>query len=122
MAGRGLLPLADDLLDLCPHGLERDVEALERLGGDAFAFVDQTQEDVLGADVVVVEQACFLLREDHHPSGPIGEPFEHVYSCLIEMPRCYPRPLSTGTPHNASLCVSVPILSLPAAGFPLRSP
>ena len=68
--------LADDLLDLAAHGLERDAERLERLGGDALALVDQPEQDVLGADVVVVEEARFFLRQDDDPAGPVGEPFE----------------------------------------------
>jgi hypothetical protein len=44
--------------------------------------VDQAQEDVLGADVVVVEHPGFFLRQDDHPSGSVGEPFEHLL-CLL---------------------------------------
>ncbi len=75
-AGR-LLALADDLLDLLAHGLERDAQALEGLGGDALTLVDEAQEDVLGADVVVVEHARLFLREHHDPTSPIGKPLEH---------------------------------------------
>jgi hypothetical protein len=32
---------------------------------------------VLGADVVVVEQAGLFLGQDDHPAGPVGESFEH---------------------------------------------
>ena len=32
---------------------------------------------MLGADVVVVEQARFFLRQHHHSSSPVGEPLEH---------------------------------------------
>ena len=78
VAGRRRAALADDLLDLAAHGLERDAEGLERLGGDALALVDEPEQDVLGADVVVVEQARFLLGEDDDPAGPVGEAFEHV--------------------------------------------
>jgi hypothetical protein len=53
--GRRLLALADDLLHLLAHGLERDAEALQGLARDALALVDQAEQDVLGADVVVVE-------------------------------------------------------------------
>ena len=67
--GGGGLALADDLLDLLAHGLERDVQGLERLGGDAFALVDQPEQDVLGADVVVVEHPRLFLREDDDPSA-----------------------------------------------------
>ena len=78
VARRRRAALADDLLDLAAHGLERDAEGLERLGGDAFALVDEAEQDVLGADVGVVEQARFLLGEDDDPAGPVGEAFEHV--------------------------------------------
>ncbi len=74
--GRGAA-VTDDLLDLRAHGFERDAERLERLGGDAFAFVDQAEQDVLGPDVVVVEQARLFLRQHHHSAGSIGEAFEH---------------------------------------------
>ena len=78
VARRRLAAVADDLLDLRAHGFERDAERLERLRRDALALVDQPEQDVLGADVVVVEQARFLLREDHHSPGPVGEAFEHA--------------------------------------------
>src|SRR5690606_7591673 len=73
-----LLPLTDDVLDLAAHGLERDVEALESLRSDTLTLVDETQQDVLGADVVVAEHARFFLRKHHDPSGPVGESLEHV--------------------------------------------
>ena len=75
--GRGLA-LADDLFDLLTDGFERDVQRLEGLGGDAFALVDQPEQDVLGADVVVVEHPGLFLRQDDDPSGSVGETFEHV--------------------------------------------
>src|SRR5204863_6006722 len=74
--GRSLPAVADDLLDLGSHRLQRDAERLERLGGDPFAFVDQAEQDVLGTDVVVVEQARFLLGEDNDPSRSVGEALE----------------------------------------------
>ena len=76
VARRRRAALADDLLDLAAHGLERDAERLERLGGDALALVDEPEQDVLGADVVVVEEACLLLGQHDDPAGPVGEAFE----------------------------------------------
>ena len=64
-----------------PHGLEADAQGLERLGRDPLALVDQAQEDVLGADVVVVEEPSFLLGEHDHTASPVGEPFEQG-TCL----------------------------------------
>ena len=87
--GRGLLALADDLLDLLADGLERDAERLQGLGGDAFALVDQAEQDVLGADVVVVEHPGLFLGQDDNPTGAVGKPLEHVaHSPYRSMRRC----------------------------------
>ena len=80
VAGRGLLALADDLLDLGAHGLQGDVEGLERLGGDALALVDEAEQDVLGPDVVVGEHAGLFLGQHDNSPGSVGEPLEHVRS------------------------------------------
>ena len=91
VAGRGLLTLADHLLDLLADCDERDVEVFERLGGEPLALVDEPQQDVLGADVIVVEHARLFLREHHDPSSTICESFEHRQSSLpVEIPRWYP--------------------------------
>ncbi len=68
--------LADDLLHLAADGLERDAEGLEGLGGHALALVDEPEQDVLGADVVVVEQSSFLLGQHDDSTGSVSEPFE----------------------------------------------
>ncbi len=75
--GRGLLALTDDLLHLLADRLKRNAEALQGLSGDTFALVDETQEDVLGADVVVVEHPGFFLSQDDNPPRAVGEPLEH---------------------------------------------
>ncbi len=70
--------LADDFFDLCAHRFKRDVQRFKRLGGDAFSLMDEAEQDVLGADVRVVEQACLFLSQYHDPAGPIGKPFKHL--------------------------------------------
>jgi hypothetical protein len=55
MTRRRRAALTDDLFDLAAYRLERDTKGLERLGRDPFALMDQPEQDVLGADVVVVE-------------------------------------------------------------------
>jgi hypothetical protein len=39
--------------------------------------VDQAQEDVLGADEAVVEEARLLLSEHENSTSPVCESFEH---------------------------------------------
>lgn len=75
--GRSLLALPDDLLHLLADRLERNPEALQGLSGDTLTLMDQAQEDVLGADVVVVEHPGFFLSQDDNPPRAVGEPLEH---------------------------------------------
>ena len=58
-AGGGALrrALREDARRLGAHALEVDAQAFEHTGGDAFALADEAEEQVLGADVAVVEPA-----------------------------------------------------------------
>src|SRR5437868_5085250 len=76
MPGRRLLPAADDLLHPLPRRVEADAERLQDPRRDPVAFADEAQHDVLGADVVVIEQPGFFLRQDDDPPRPVGEPLE----------------------------------------------
>jgi hypothetical protein len=53
--------LADDLDHLFANGGKIDIKTLQRLGGNAFALVEQAKEDVLGSDVIVVEKPRLFL-------------------------------------------------------------
>src|SRR6202020_753187 len=77
VTGRSLLALPDDLLNLAADTLQRDAQRLQRLSRYPFAFVDKAQQDVLGANVVVVEHPGLFLREDDHPAGTVRKTFEH---------------------------------------------
>src|SRR6516162_1584052 len=61
---RGIRNVADDFcfwpganlfLDLHPHGLEIESHFLENIDRDALAELDQSQQKMLGADVIVIE-------------------------------------------------------------------
>ena len=39
--------------------------------------MDQTKEDMFGADVIVVEHASFFLRKYDYAAGPIGKALKH---------------------------------------------
>src|SRR5205085_12417548 len=80
--GGRLLALADDLLDLLPHGVQADAQRLQRLGRYTFTLVDEAEQDVLGADVVVIEHPGFFLRQYNNPPRPVGKPLEHVVALL----------------------------------------
>jgi hypothetical protein len=69
----------DDLFDLRADRLTGDVERRKGRGRDSLSFVDQSQKDVLGSEIVA-KQARFLLRQHHHAMGPVRELLEHVPS------------------------------------------
>src|SRR5206468_3787329 len=92
--GGGRSSGTDGLLNLFPHRLEADPERLERLRGDTLTLVDQAQQDVLGADEVVVEQPRFFLGQYQDSSGSVGKTFEQVDRLLERL--CVPWAKSTG--------------------------
>ena len=83
LTGRDLVTLADDASDLRAHLFHRDVELLEHPRGEALLLAQQPEQDVLGADVVVLECACLVLGEDDNLPGPLCEALEHVASTLL---------------------------------------
>ena len=78
MARRRTATVTNNFLDLRTNSFEADAKRFKRFGRDPFAFVDQPEQDVLRADVVVIQEAGFLLCEDNNPPGSIGKAFEHV--------------------------------------------
>ncbi|GAB7051833.1 hypothetical protein JCM9534A_69590 [Catenuloplanes indicus JCM 9534] len=44
--------------------------------------MDETEQDVLGADVVVVEHPGFFLSQDDNPTRSVGEPLKHAHHVL----------------------------------------
>ena len=48
--------------------------------------MDQAEQNVLGPDVVVVQQAGFLLGENHDPPRPVGKTLEHGPSVVTVIP------------------------------------
>src|ERR1019366_8049278 len=84
----------DRLLDLLAHGLERDAEGLERFGRDSLALVNEAEQDVLGPDEAVVQEACLFLSQDQYPACPIGKALEQLrlpcgLPCMRSLPvRC----------------------------------
>ncbi len=70
---------ADDELHRGTHLGELDVHVLEHACRHALALADETEEEVLGADVVVVEALRLVLRQGQDLARPIGELVESVH-------------------------------------------
>jgi hypothetical protein len=96
-------PALDQLLDLEPDLAQVDIQVLEHVGSDAGPFLDQTEQDVLGADVLVVEALRFLVGQGHHFAGAVRKPFEHNRAS----PRCSGGPPTS--PAGAAAGPSPPV-------------
>ena len=78
--GGGELALGDDvgtaldhLLDFEADFLDVYVHIAQDVGGHAAAFLDEAEEDVFGADIVVVEALRLLTGIGHDLAGAVGE-------------------------------------------------
>src|SRR6266511_4877684 len=91
----------DDLLDAQADGSQGDAQRLQRLVGNAVVLPEQAEQEVLGADVVVVEVPAFLLSEHDRSSRPVGEAGEPV---LLPGPASWDR---QPTSHRCSLRAGV---------------
>ena len=80
LAGGDLLAGADDADDLGADALGGDVERLEDAGGEALLLAQQAEQDVLGADVVVLERARLFLGQDDDLTGSLCESLEQKAS------------------------------------------
>ena len=69
----GLRAGADLLLDLHADGLEVEPHLLQHVDGDALAELDQAEQKMLGADVVVVEAVGFLAGQRQDLLGAGGK-------------------------------------------------
>ncbi len=58
------------------HRVVLDVQAVERLGGQAVLFLYEAEQDVLGAHVGLVKRAGLVLSQDKHLARFVGELFE----------------------------------------------
>ena len=82
LAGGDLLAGADDADHLRAHPFDGDVEGLEDAGGETLLLAEQAEQDVLGADVVVLERPRLLLGEDDDLAGSLGESLEQKIPLL----------------------------------------
>ena len=84
---------ADDELDGRPDLGELDVHVLEDARGDALALAHEAEQEMLRADVVVVEPLRLVLGERQYLSGTVRE----LVKTIHRVERLFPLPASGGT-------------------------
>ena len=77
LAGRDFLAGADDPHHLCTDTLNCDVKRLEHARRKALFFAQEAEQDVLGADVVVLERPRLFLRQYDNLAGTLCKSLEH---------------------------------------------
>jgi hypothetical protein len=76
VAGGRVFSWGSQVFDAFPQRFQADPHLLKGFGGDPVTFVDQTEKNVFGPDVVVLEQARFFLRENDDAACSISESLE----------------------------------------------
>ena len=84
LAHDGAIAAADDELDGGADLVELDAEVGEDLRRDALAFADEAEEEVLCADVVVVEAEGFFLGECQNAARSLRKLIESI--CHLSIP------------------------------------
>ena len=84
---------ADDELDGGPHLGQLDVHVLEDARGDTLALADEAQEQMLRADVVVVEPLRLVLSQCQDLARAIREFVEAIH----RVERLFPSPAHSCT-------------------------
>ena len=69
----GVLVDGHHLADGLHHRVVFDIQTLERLGGEALLFLNQSEQDVLGAHIGLVKAAGLVLRQHEHLACLVGE-------------------------------------------------
>jgi hypothetical protein len=78
----------DDELDRSPDLGQLDVHVLQDARRNALAFSDEAEQEVLRADVVVVEPLRFVLSESQDFAGAIRELVEAIHKVLPVLHGC----------------------------------
>src|SRR5262249_45895109 len=87
VALRAAVAPADQPLDVRADALQADPEPAQGDGADAVALAKEAEQEVLGPDVAVVEEAGLFLGQHHRVTGPVGEALEHDDSvATLSMP------------------------------------
>ena len=99
LAGRDFVALADDAGHLGTHLFDRDLKGIKDARGETFLFAQQPEQDVLGADVVVLERAGLVLCEDYDLARSLCKTLKH--KALRTLPEALRR--TPGTPQGPLL-------------------
>ena len=84
------LPDPDEGRDLLPGAIERDPELIQGAAGEPVRLGRESEQDVLGADVVVLQPPGFFLSEDDDVAGPVSESLKHeTYGLACRQPSQY---------------------------------
>jgi hypothetical protein len=78
LAGGDVLAGADDPNHSFAHAFNRDLKRLKDARGYALFFAQQPKQDVLGADVVVVQCPRLFLGQDDHLARAFGKSLKHT--------------------------------------------
>ena len=91
VTGGSGLALPNKFLHLGTHRVQGNIHGLQRLRSHAFTLVDEAQQQVLTADVAVIQQPGFFLGKHNYATGAVSKSFKHLGSSFSAGMRGTPR-------------------------------
>src|ERR1700737_979145 len=82
----------DDQFNLTPDLLQIDVKILQNIGAHTGPLADQPQQDMFGANMLVVKAQRLLVGQLHHFSSPDGKLRVHcrtILKMLVTLPQTH---------------------------------
>ena len=80
---RSGVAFADHFLDLLAGIFEGHALGFQSLGRYAFSLTNQAEQQMLRADVIVLEGTSLFLRQHDHAPRTVGKPFEHASPSMV---------------------------------------
>ena len=68
--------------DLRPHRIQIDIQRFQRLRGNAFRVAGESQQQMLGTDMIALKFHRFLLRQHQNPPRPLRKSVKHRFLLL----------------------------------------
>ena len=80
----GLRSAADLLFDLHAHGLHVETHLLQHVHGNSLAELDQSEQQMLGPDVIVIETIGLFPGQGQHLLRSGSEIVHHFKQCVVQ--------------------------------------
>ncbi len=75
-------PALDQFFNFQPNLAQIHVKVLQDVSADSAPLLNEAEQNMFGANVLMIKALGFLIRQGHYFSGPVRKSFKHVHLLL----------------------------------------